>query len=291
MADRRKLLAEWDELLARREPIRETLAFYQGILGLWADWDGAGRVPRAAFGRDGAWCWARWKEGIPLYSGEAEVPFLREEIEPLLSGALGLLHGIREADGPGLVRLAEAWEAGELPASALLPTHPSFTRHVQERIGLSSDILGFLCQIVVRPPLEEVVEPLRGLLEDSGWDRGICPFCGSPAAFSDLGEDGKRRLLCHLCGSEWGFLRIRCPFCDNRDPNTLKILSPEEEEGYFVDACDLCRGYVKGLDRRLRWNVVSSLLEDWGSPHLDLVALDLGYWRNTPSLVLLAREG
>jgi len=170
---------------------------------LWAEWDSRGE---ARFTQDEAWCRARWEGGIPLLR-EEELPVSRETVEPLLSGAIELLYGIREADGPGLARLAEAWDGGELLPSALLPSH-SFARDLPQRIGLSSDLLAFLCQIVLRPPLEELAERLRGLVEDVRWDRGFCPFCGSPAAFSDLGEDGKRRLLCHLCGRE-DDLRVR----------------------------------------------------------------------------------
>ena len=285
MADRRKLLGEWDELLARRESFRDSLGLYRKILTLWAGWDRAGE---ARFQKDEAWCRAHWEEGLPLLLDE-EIPISREAVEPLLWGAIELLHGIREEDGPGLARLAEAWDRGELSPALLFPGHP-LCADFQQRIGLSSDLMAVLSQIVLRPPLEDLLEPLRRLGGDVRWNRGVCPFCGSSAAFSDLGEDGKRRLLCHLCGSDWGFVRIRCPSCDNRDPNTLKIFSPEEEEGYLVEACDVCRGYIKGLDRRLRWNVVSSLLEDWGSPHLDLIALAKGYWRGSPSLVLLAQD-
>jgi hypothetical protein len=42
------------------------------------------------------------------------------------------------------------------------------------------------------------------------------------------------------------------------------------------------------VDRRLRWNAASPLIEDWGTPHLDLIARRRGYWRGTPSLVQLA---
>ena len=285
-ADRRKLLAEWDDLLTRREPFRGSLGLYQRILALWAEWDRGGE---ARLQKDEAWCRARWEKGIPLLLDE-EIPISREAVEPFLSAAIELLYDIREEDGPGLARLAEAWDRGELSPALLLPGHPSLAGGLQQRIGLSSDLVGVLSQVVLRPALEDLVEPLRRLVEDVRWNRGVCPFCGSPAAFSDFGEDGKRRLLCHLCGSDWGFVRIRCPSCDNRDPNTLKIFSPEEEEGYLVEACDVCRGYIKGLDRRLRWNVVSSLLEDWGSPHLDLIALAKGYWRSSPTLVLLAQD-
>jgi len=283
VTDRQRLLSEWDELLIRRGPLRESLGLYREILALWAGWHG-GAERRSD--REETWCHAQWERGAPLLA-EGEPPVSRSSLDPLVWGALDLLRGIREEDAAGLARLAEAWDTGAVAPSAFLPAR---AHESQQRLGLSSDLFGFFGQIVLRPPLEEVALPFRDLIGAAGWDRGICPICGLPAAFSDVGDDGKRRLVCHLCGSEWGFARIRCASCDNRDPNTLKILSAEEEEGYFIEACGLCRGYLKGLDRRLRWNVVSSLLEDWGSPHLDLIALDRGYWRGVPTLLLLARE-
>ena len=59
------------------------------------------------------------------------------------------------------------------------------------------------------------------------------------------------------------------------------------DEGYFIEACRACHGYLKGVDRRQRWNAGSPLVEDWGSPHLDLHAAREGYWRSTPSLAHL----
>jgi len=32
-------------------------------------------------------------------------------------------------------------------------------------------------------------------------------------------------------------------------------------------------------------------VEDWGSPHLDLVAQRSGYWRALPSIVELGKKG
>jgi hypothetical protein len=48
--------------------------------------------------------------------------------------------------------------------------------------------------------------------------------------------------------------------------------------------------YLKELDRRIRWNAGSALVEDWGSPHFDMVAVNEGYWRPIASLIQLARR-
>ena len=67
----------------------------------------------------------------------------------------------------------------------------------------------------------------------------------------------------------------------------MRFQGEEREEGYLLGACQACHGYVKELDRRVRWNAGSALVEDWGSPHLDLVARRRGYWRGIPTLVQL----
>jgi FdhE protein len=126
----------------------------------------------------------------------------------------------------------------------------------------------------------------REYANDAPWELGVCPFCGGPPSFSDVLEDGRRRLVCHLCGGAWIFARLRCGFCGADDSKELRRLQPEgHDEGYAVSACLKCGGYVKELDRRVRWNGRSALVEDWGSPHLDLVAQRAGYWRPLPSLV------
>src|SRR5262249_46675594 len=72
--------------------------------------------------------------------------------------------------------------------------------------------------------------------------------------------------------------RVWCSFCGNTDSQGLRRLEPESgDEGYFISACTKCRGYLKELDRRVRWNGGPALVEDWGSPHLDLVARRSGY--------------
>src|SRR5229473_2994161 len=79
-----------------------------------------------------------------------------------------------------------------------------------------------------------------------------------------------------------------CPRCESWNSRDLARLVAEDlEAAYFIEGCRACRGYVKGVDRRQRWNAGPPLVEDWGSPHLDLHAAREGYWRATPSLAHL----
>jgi FdhE protein len=155
--------------------------------------------------------------------------------------------------------------------------------------GLSQDAVAFLACASLRPHLEALLAGCRDHLGESEWELGACPFCGGPAGFAEIVEDGRRRLACHLCGGAWFFPRLRCPFCGNPSTRDLGRLEPEgQEQGYFISVCKACRAYVKELDRRERWNGGPALVEDWGSPHLDLVASREGYWRPAAPLVCLA---
>src|SRR5207253_2131772 len=141
--------------------------------------------------------------------------------------------------------------------------------------------------------LEDLLGPIMERLPEGAWDRGSCPWCGGLPAWGDVGEDGRRRLSCHLCGGAWIAPRLRCPFCETwQSGDMVRLVAEGAEEGYFVEACRSCRGYLKGVDRRQRWNAGAPVVEDWVSPHLDVYATRQGYWRATPSLVhLLPPEG
>jgi FdhE protein len=190
-----------------------------------------------------------------------------------------------------LRQLARAWDASEIGPEDLLPgpgLDPAGA--LSERFGLDRRLGPFLGLAALRPALESWLDRVRALPEGL-WSRGICPWCGSAPCYGDLAEDGRRRLSCMLCGGAWSAPRLRCPFCETWDSKELvRLLGEDAEEGYFIEACRACRGYIKGVDRRQRWNAGEPLLEDWASPHLDLYATREGYWRPTPSLVHLVAE-
>lgn len=233
-------------------------------------------------------CREHWRRGVPLIL-DAPPDFGPEALEPLLAPVLEEFAALGEEEAEAIRRFAEAWDAGRLTPLTLLPgAHRDSPGPSGEPLPIPGDLLAFVVYLGLRPALEAYFAEVRGHFSPDLWDAGVCPFCGAPPAFGDIGEDGKRWLCCALCGGRWTIGRLRCPFCNNRDAKTLTRLAAEgPEEGYLVDACDVCRGYLKGVDRRVRWNAASALIEDWGTPHLDLIARRKGYWRATPSLVQL----
>jgi FdhE protein len=188
---------------------------------------------------------------------------------------------------PWLRRVAEAWDHGTIAPAALFPTPGGVGGRVVETIaGSTIDMAALLAYGSLRPALQAYFARARAHLGPHDWALGVCPFCGAPAAFSDVLEDGRRRLACHLCGGGWFFPRTKCPFCASERSQDLLRLEPEnQDQGYLIIACGGCSGYLKELDRRVRWNGQSALVEDWGSPHLDLIAHRARYRRPVPILI------
>jgi FdhE protein len=279
------LREEWRDLLARRPALSPSLAPYGRLLDAWAGTEPAIAPPWSA-----ADCRDRWRRGTPLLSGIA-IDLEPERIERLLDVALGLLASVAGADPASLQRFAEAWDAGRIRAASLLP-RPGRVGSIEDSCGLTAEALGFVACASLRPHLERLLDESRAHLEDGAWELGACPFCGGPPGFADIREDGRRQLACHLCGGQWIFPRLRCPFCGTDRTSDLGRLDlAGTEEGYFLSTCSACRAYLKELDRRVRWNGGSALVEDWGSPHFDLAARRAGYWRPVPPLLCLVGGG
>jgi FdhE protein len=152
-------------------------------------------------------------------------------------------------------------------------------------------VVAFIALAMLRPRLEPYFAHCREHLAEGDWAFGVCPLCGGPPAFADVVEDGRRRLACHVCGGAWTFPRLRCPFCGDAETKHLGRLDFEasSDQGYFISTCAGCRGYIKELDRRVRWNGGPALVEDWGSPHFDLACSRAGYLRPAGPVILAWR--
>jgi formate dehydrogenase maturation protein FdhE len=186
--------------------------------------------------------------------------------------------------------LAAAWDAGRVSVGALLPGPGGpGAPGLAEDLGLPPPVVAFLAAATLRPLLEDHLAEARDHVAGARWGRGACPLCGAPPAFGDVREDGHRRLACHVCGGTWPFSRAACPFCGSeRSADLVRLGLEGPEEGYAVHACRGCGGYLKEIDRRARWNGGPPLVEDWGSPHLDVAAARAGYRRPLPTLLGLS---
>jgi hypothetical protein len=277
----------WADLLQRRPALRASLTIYGQILDAWARWSPPRKLALPVEAETWRTTWAR---GVPLVEHAASM-LRADDVEELVGAAMEIVARAEPAFADGLQRLAEAWDRGQVGPAALLPSRGRIGAGAAEQASdLAGDVVAFVAGASLRPALDAVFAPAREHFRDGGWSLGVCPFCGAPPAFADVVEDGRRRLACHLCGGAWLFAKLRCPFCGVEGAEHQVRLTPDEarEEGYLVAACRQCRAYMKEVDRRARWNAGPALIEDWGSPHFDLVAHRQGYWRPIPSIVQLA---
>jgi FdhE protein len=149
--------------------------------------------------------------------------------------------------------------------------------------GLDKQVLSFLIQNSIRPSIEAGMEQLRNELDPETWRKSHCPVCGSLPSLNLLqGEGGKRYSLCSYCGYQWRMDRLSCPFCNNKEQESLKYFYGEGEETCRIDLCDNCHHYIKTIDYR---NLEASdpSLEDLATLHLDVVAVQKGYKRSVPN--------
>jgi FdhE protein len=152
-----------------------------------------------------------------------------------------------------------------------------------DELGLDKKVFLFLIQSTTKPSIEAGMEQLRSEIDPETWLKGYCPICGSLPSLSLLKEEvGKRYLLCSYCGYQWRIDRIFCPFCNNKDQETLHYLFAEGEEAYRIDLCEECHQYIKMIDYR-KLEESDPVLEDLATLHLDLLASQKGYKRPVPN--------
>lgn len=275
------LVDQWNALLARRPALRDTLDPFTEIVGAWDAWPD-GTAPALACASDTAQ--DLWSTGVTLLM-TCPPPVDRDRLEPLLDRALDVLGCVEDVQP-----FIEAWNTHAIEPADLLPVGGRFGSDAFHRKSrLPREAAAFLAVAGLRPLLSAWFVPCAAAAASTGWDRGTCPCCGAPPGFAELLEDGRRQLACHLCDTRWILARLACPFCDTRSSRDLvRLMADGADEGYAVTACRACRGYLKELDRRARWNAGCAIVEDWGTPHLDLIAVRQGYWRPLATLVQLA---
>jgi hypothetical protein len=275
----------WADVLARRSAFASTLAIYSRLIDDWARTDPGVR----ALEWSAEACRSRWSVGEPLLA--AAPPALDAgALEESVSRALELVAEVRADAVAGLGQFAEAWDRGSIVPASLFPRGGRIGP-LEDSVSLGGDVVDFIAIATLRPRLESYFARCRDHLSEGDWELGICPFCGAPPGFADVVEDGRRRLACHVCGGAWAFRRFRCPFCGEAETKNLGRRDFEErsDQGYFISTCASCCGYIKELDRRVRWNGGPALLEDWGSPHFDLACGRAGYARPVAPVILAGR--
>jgi FdhE protein len=109
----------------------------------------------------------------------------------------------------------------------------------------------------------------------------VCPFCGSRPLAGVLrpeGEGAKRSLVCSFCFTEWDYLRIACPACEESRDEKMCVYTAAKFELVRVEACETCKTYIKTIDLTKNGLAIPEVDELAAIP-LTLWADDQGYMK------------
>ena len=222
----------------------------------------------------------RRKEGFPLFSRE-DLPVDFGSASALLSQCFKYLSETDREDRTGLAKALKKTEKyprwADKLFKAILKQDEKALATIASQVDLDSRTLLFLGKIALRPSLEALRRLMEEGIHEKPWDHGYCPLCGSQPDMACFTKTGKRRLHCELCGEEWTFVRIGCPFCNNDKHESLGYFEAEEEEGLRVYFCRSCQRYLKTIDSRVFEEVAPLELEGLASLHLDFIAHEKGF--------------
>ncbi len=263
-------------MMLQRPHSRELLASYEALLGILQGVKPS--IPDPTI--DSKIVEMKQKEGFPLFSRE-DLPIDLDSASKALRWFFLHLSGkqdrLEKAFNEISRRLQEDENLAEQLYSAVLARDMAALQEIAKQWGLPSSMLYFLAITSLKPSLSVIREKCRPLLSMEDWEQGYCPLCGSEPYMAYFDKKGKRHLHCELCGTEWAYPRVKCPFCQNEDQDTLGYFEPEEEEGLRVYFCKRCVRYIKTIDRRAFEKETPMDLEYLATLHLDILAEEEGF--------------
>jgi FdhE protein len=271
-----ELLHKIDRLIQKRPMYREALSVYRDIV-IFLN----GIEPAVKYViKDDAIGEIKAKEGFPLFSRE-DLPLDLEAASSLFERLLAHLSSKKRKDKEALAKALERAQANpdwlKNLIAAFLSRDENAVNDMAEEVNLEPMVMKFLTHIALKPSLHSLKESAGEKIEKDNWNYGYCPLCGSYPDMAYLGDQGKRFLHCELCGYEWPYPRLQCPFCKNDQPKKLGYFVSEEEEGFRVDFCKKCRRYMKTLDMRIIEQPAPLELENLITLHLDMLAHEQGF--------------
>ena len=242
----------------------------------------------------------RLQNGTPLISWD-DLPLKESHLEELFQKICEVIKRNKKSGGEEIQRLIDAESGGDLELNTLVEKlfyHDSTYFHsLSKELEIAEDLLVFVSLNLAKPFFEVVAEEVSDKVVETSWFKHYCPVCGAGAQMAKLEKEvGKKILYCLLCGSEWRFMRIKCPFCCNEEQKSMKFLE-EEKSPYRIDICEQCKRYIKTLNERKGGDEKREFIpsvEDIATMYLDIVAEKEGYersWFFPPSVDELKADG
>ena len=275
-----ELLAQIDRVIQKRPLYKEALSTYRELVSVLE-----GIEPELpSVSKDEAVAETKVEQGFPVFSRE-DLPLDLKATSSLFPRLLKHLSSQKREDSKALKKALDRVQTDprwiERAITAFLSRdETTFTTMAQE-VNLEPMVLRFVTSMALKPSLNALRETVSERIQKDTWHYGYCPLCGSSPDMASLDDEGKRMLHCELCGSEWRYPRLKCPFCENSEPKELGYFVSEEEEGFRVDFCKKCKVYIKTIDMRVVESPAPLELENIITLHLDMLAHEQGF--KTPS--------
>jgi FdhE protein len=274
MAD--ELLERIDRLIQQKPMYKEALLVYRELVGFVDEIEPG--IDYTA--EDASVHEIKTREGFPLFS-RGDLPINHERVALLFQRLLRHLSSKKRKDREALSKALKRTQdepnwAKDLIKAFLSGDEARITEMAQE-VTLSPMVVKFLANMALGPSMRSLRNSATEEIRGEAWNYGYCPLCGSSPDMAYFSDEGKRFLHCGLCGHEWHYPRLRCPFCGEERAKELGYFTSEEEEAYRVDFCKKCKRYIKTLDTRLIESPAPLELENLITLHLDMLAHKQGF--------------
>ena len=141
---------------------------------------------------------------------------------------------------------------------------------------ISTEALDLVLLFAMRPFLSRCAEVMLPQIDLSAWTHPRCPLCGGDPEMAALTANGDRQLICGRCVGAWTFNAEICPFCRN-DERGLKSTFTGRDPQYRIEACNVCRRYIKTYDVRKGTRPFMLAVDSVATLPLDAAAMQKGY--------------
>lgn len=187
---------------------------------------------------------------------------------PKLSDEMGRLSGLIEQD-----KLCLADYFAESPDAE----NAAITGW-ENTLNISPSNASFLLSLIARVILEKRAGEITAMLGDFAWEKGYCPICGEFPSIALIEEEGGKRFLhCSLCGQDWRFTRVSCPYCEKEAQTGMDYYYVENNQQESAFVCDQCKKYLITLYRAGRLLARDMDISAISLVHLDMIMQDKAY--------------
>lgn len=257
---------QWDQRIERARDLAKTCPYSSEILGFYSKFTAfqkdsyfqiqsaySSRCPRstslqaALDGVDFGLLMPRWNPFLSMIAREAPVPlaeFARDLNARGPSDLAAILRRFWSRD-----RSAAAESDGDVGTPPVDSHAAGSQPRATTRVGPAPYFERFCAQAFLQPYAEFLAA--HADLPEPPIRPRTCSYCGSPPLVGVLRQEGDgaaRSLVCSFCRTEWAYLRIACPACDERDERRMRVYRSAAFDGLRVEACDTCRSYINTVD-------------------------------------------